>query len=140
MQLGDYENLNSSYIDLKKETKFMVHGWISSEKAISSQVIKNNFLEVKDCNVILVDWKTIAGNLIYPIPMMETRNVGRHIAKFVDYLIDNGARLEDIHLIGHSLGAHVVGVAGSLVESGKISRITGTYLYIKVLLLRFFYN
>lgn len=116
----------------------MVHGWLSSEKAISSQVIKNNFLEAKDCNVILVDWKTIAGNLIYPIPMMETGNVGRHIAEFVDYLVDNGARLEDIHLIGHSLGAHVVGVAGSLVESGKISRITGTYLYIKVIMLRFF--
>lgn len=38
---------------------------------------------------------------------------------------EGGLKLETLHLIGHSLGAHIVGIAGKNVKSGKIPRITG---------------
>jgi phosphatidic acid-selective phospholipase A1 len=45
---------------------------------------------------------------------------------FIDYLIRNtGIAIASIHLMGHSAGAHIVGGAGALVTSGRITRITG---------------
>ncbi len=45
---------------------------------------------------------------------------------FIDFLVENGARLSTFHLIGHSAGDHLVGAAGSAVTSGRIPRITGS--------------
>ena len=39
-----------------------------------------------------------------------------------------GVSLDDLHLVGHSLGAHVVGIMGQTVKAlglGKLPRITG---------------
>lgn len=35
------------------------------------------------------------------------------------------ASAEDFHLIGHSLGCHLAGYAGSFTKSGQVGRITG---------------
>ena len=58
----------------------------------------------------------------------NTRVVGAHIAELIDFLVAQmGARLEDFHIIGHSLGGHVAGFAGKSTTSGKVDRITGLY-------------
>ena len=44
---------------------------------------------------------------------------------FIDMLIDYGTPRSAFHLIGHSCGTHLAGVAGSSVTSGKLPRITG---------------
>lgn len=54
------------------------------------------------------------------------RDVGRYTRDLIQYLIEElGVSLDNIHIIGHSLGAHVAGFAGSYVKSGQVSRITG---------------
>ncbi|KAL1117636.1 hypothetical protein AAG570_003951 [Ranatra chinensis] len=42
-----------------------------------------------------------------------------YLATEFDYSLDN------VHLIGHSLGAHVAGLAGAAVKKGTVARITG---------------
>lgn len=55
---------------------------------------------------------------------MNTRLVGKQLSLFISSLNNNhGARNEDVHLVGFSLGAHVAGFAGS--ELKNLSRITG---------------
>jgi len=45
---------------------------------------------------------------------------------FIDFLVEEGGvRINQFHLIGHSAGAHLVGVAGSTVTTGRIQRISG---------------
>ena len=56
-----------------------------------------------------------------------TKPVGRHAAKLVQLLDDYGV-LDNIQLVGHSLGAHVVGFLAKEVTAlglGKLRRLTG---------------
>lgn len=77
-------------------------------------------------NVISVDWGSISSNKIYMLPVLMTPKIGNLMARIIDNIINLGlARPKDIHLIGHSLGAHIAGVCGSSITSGKIYRITG---------------
>lgn len=107
-------------------TKIYCHGWKSSSEAESLQRIKNNYLDKINCNVIAVDWRDLADNSFYFTPMAQTREVGRRIAEMIDELVrKKGANITNIHLIGHSLGAHTVGYAGSYTKTGRVGRITG---------------
>lgn len=73
-----------------------------------------------------MDWSSIANTIMYNKPAYLTLSVGKVIAEFLDRLVTHtGTHASDIHLIGHSLGAHVMGSCGSHFKSGKIGRITG---------------
>lgn len=86
------------------------------------------YVDMGGFNVISVDWSSIADDILYPLPALLTVRVGKVIALFLDGLVDVGlVKPADIHLIGHSLGAHVVGACGSYFSKGKIGRITGAY-------------
>lgn len=111
--------------DHKKETKLIVHGWMASGKSDMCLLIKDEYLKFNDYNVIIVDWSAIARNMLYPIPMYNTKNVGKYIAKFIDFLIEHGSNPDNIHVIGHSLGAHVAAFAGENLTKGKLGRVTG---------------
>jgi pimeloyl-ACP methyl ester carboxylesterase len=72
---------------------------------------------------------------LYPIVYVEVVKtsipiVGQRIADFVLYLKKNNyISLDKLHLVGHSLGAHLAGRVGHALQKhpdgGKVSRITG---------------
>jgi len=89
-----------------------------------------------DANVVRVDWSIGAQGADwtqYPQAAANTQIVGAQIALFIQRLVERfGMRLDQFHIIGHSLGAHVAGYAGAKIaetkirgEERKISRITG---------------
>lgn len=52
--------------------------------------------------------------------------VGRFLAKYIDYLASVKAiNTPDVYLIGHSLGAHIAGITGKHVISGRLDTIFG---------------
>lgn len=56
----------------------------------------------------------------------STQNVGRTTASLIDYMVnERGTKLDDVHVVGHSLGAHTAGYTGMYTKTGKVSRITG---------------
>lgn len=80
-------------------------------------------------NVITVDWSESASWKAYPLPAYMTWQVGGIVARLIDSLVKKYlVSLDNIHVIGHSLGSHVAGATGAQVQSGKIGRITGTYI------------
>lgn len=84
-----------------------------------------------DANIFIMDWSAISGNPFYPISMMATPKVGKYYGTYLNYLIEKtGINPKDIHLVGHSLGAHVSGFAGREIKQGKIGRISGMLYYI----------
>lgn len=75
---------------------------------------------------LAIDWKEQASSIFYLGPVKQTLPVGKAVAKLIDYLVeDMKADPRRIHLIGFSLGAHVMGYAGSFSHH-RVGRITGT--------------
>ncbi|XP_061163845.1 lipase member I-like [Saccostrea echinata] len=89
--------------------------------------MRQNILSEVDANVIVVDWEKGADHLEhYEQAAVNTEVVGTILALLVRNLEDHqGAKKSHIHIIGHSLGAHVAGFAGSAHKETRYQRITG---------------
>lgn len=77
--------------------------------------------------MITVDWSRGTRGIRYDKSTANTRVVGATVGKMVEALMKNaGLSLGNVHLIGHSLGAQIMGYAGKeLRHLGEIGRITG---------------
>ncbi|XP_011306821.1 pancreatic triacylglycerol lipase isoform X2 [Fopius arisanus] len=118
------KSIKRSNFDPKRKTKFIIHGFIDTPLSNWVKEMRNELLKHGDYNVIVVDWA--GGSLpLYTQATANTRLVGLEIAYLVKHLQTNyGLDTSDVHLIGHSLGAHTAGYAGEKLE-GQIGRITG---------------
>lgn len=80
--------------------------------------------QVESVNCICVDWKG-GSRATYTQATQNVRVVGAEVAYLVNvFKNDLGYSLDNVHLIGHSLGSHIAGEAGKRT-SGAIGRITG---------------
>ncbi|XP_038107065.1 pancreatic lipase-related protein 2 isoform X1 [Culex quinquefasciatus] len=116
----------SDCFDPSLPTKFVIHGWRNSINSAVCQQVKNAYLKRQDVNVFVVDWSPLASDTFYFRSASATRDVGRHVGGLIDRLVaERDLDLNSVHIIGHSLGAHTSGFAGSSVRSGKVARISG---------------
>lgn len=71
-----------------------------------------------------MDWYEGADELNYWKSVQNIRVVGSQLAHFLIYLKDQtGMSESSVHLVGHSLGAHLAGYTGQYLPG--IGRITG---------------
>uniref|UniRef100_A0A3B3W2F3 triacylglycerol lipase n=1 Tax=Poecilia latipinna TaxID=48699 RepID=A0A3B3W2F3_9TELE len=125
LQTGKKACLEECGFNSTSKTIFIIHGWTMSgifetwmHKLVSAVMQREN-----EANVVVVDWMPLAQQL-YPDAVNHTLAVGVDIAKMLDWLQEHKLPLENVHLIGYSLGAHVAGFAGTYVK-GTLGRITG---------------
>ncbi|OXA44057.1 Pancreatic triacylglycerol lipase [Folsomia candida] len=93
-------------------------------------------------NVIIVDWGALSGGdtglldlsallatTMYPIVLLNVPPVGKRVAEFIQFLsLKKGISQSQVWIIGHSLGSHIGGCAGSsskTLYNQTINRITG---------------
>lgn len=94
-------------------------------------------------NVILIDWWKMQSILGVPIPYNmlfdDVARVGNHVAKLISFLESQGLDANTTTLIGHSLGAHVMGIAGDKAKN-KVNHIIGKnkFFISKMIFLNFF--
>ncbi|XP_048522431.1 pancreatic triacylglycerol lipase isoform X2 [Dendroctonus ponderosae] len=117
------DSIEKSNLDVEKKTKFIIHGFIDTPLSNWVKDMRDELLKAEDLNVIVVDWA--GGSLpLYTQATANTRLVGLEIAHLINYLLKNYEMdTRNVHIIGHSLGAHTAGYAGSLVPG--LGRITG---------------
>ncbi|XP_075970438.1 pancreatic triacylglycerol lipase-like [Anticarsia gemmatalis] len=121
---GNANTIWSSNYNRNRPTKVVVHGWNSNGNSAMNPAITSAFLAVQDCNVIVVDWNQLANGL-YTVAVNGVPSVGQFLGNFLTWLINTaGGNWNQVHLVGFSLGAHVVGNAGRTTGSRPI-RITG---------------
>ena len=101
----------------------------ADESAVNQ--IKDALLDREDCNVILVDWSKGA-DLPYEQAAGNTRLVGAQIGELIRFLITGTNShpnfASHFYIVGHSLGAHTAGYAGSYLKQVyrmSLGRITG---------------
>ncbi|XP_072381633.1 pancreatic lipase-related protein 2-like [Diabrotica undecimpunctata] len=125
LNISDKDEVDASAFSKDKDTVFYIHGWMdnnSSETLIST---KDTYLSKYDVNMFLVDWGTFADNIIYNIAYDNVEAIGDIVGYAIEHLVQNtGVDLNRITIVGHSLGAHVAGVAGRIL-SGKLDHIVG---------------
>ncbi|XP_077563912.1 pancreatic triacylglycerol lipase-like [Haemaphysalis longicornis] len=120
----------SRLFDIRKDLIVVVHGFHGDAKLPWVVAMRDAFLGAKNANIILVDWS--AGST-FPYYMAASANaalVGRQISVLLQQLISlhpYSLNAKRIHLVGFSLGAHVVGFCGRHFYNAtatKIGRIT----------------
>ncbi|GFQ66492.1 pancreatic triacylglycerol lipase [Trichonephila clavata] len=120
----DPNTIKKSTLNPKNPTKFIVHGFMDSEIFGPWMVeMKDEFLMHGDYNIIIVDWS--GGNKMpYYQATANTRVVGAEIDLLIKALEKHASmKRSEMHIIGHSLGAHIAGYAGERLKT--LGRITG---------------
>ncbi|XP_017784310.1 PREDICTED: pancreatic triacylglycerol lipase-like [Nicrophorus vespilloides] len=119
----DEKTIKKSKFDPKKKSKFIIHGFIDTPLSNWVGDMRDELIKADDMNIFVVDWA--GGSLpLYTQATANTRLVGLELGYFINYLIKNyNVEASDVHIIGHSLGAHTAGYAGALVPG--LGRITG---------------
>jgi len=109
--------------------KILFHGFSSSADSGSATGLKNEYLQHMSgpLNVILVNWQALAVAPWYETAARNTRIVGTVTGRLIDFLIREGyTRLDLIHAIGHSLGAHAAAFSSNNAGgNGRFARLTG---------------
>ncbi|EDW00056.1 vitellogenin-1 [Drosophila grimshawi] len=118
---------HSPQFDKNKNVVILATGWTTT---INDTDTIEEFAKAYNCrgdvNFVAVDAAKYVDTL-YTWSAFNTDDLGESIARGLVKLLDV-VSVEKIHLIGHSLGAHIVGAAGRYLQmySGKtVPRITG---------------
>ncbi|KAF2887178.1 hypothetical protein ILUMI_18995 [Ignelater luminosus] len=118
------DRIKSSNLNPRNDVKIVIHGWYyDTHKKFPIKMVKA-YLRRYDCNVIVVDYGKISNNLFYTSTVINTKDIGQHVARFIGTLIHCGVSPKRMHIIGFGLGCHIAGFAGECVTP-KIARITG---------------
>ncbi|XP_011856517.1 PREDICTED: pancreatic lipase-related protein 2 [Mandrillus leucophaeus] len=118
------DTIEASNFQLDRKTRFIIHGFLDKgEDSWPSDMCKKMF-EVEKVNCICVDWRH-GSHTMYTQAVQNIRVVGAETAVLIQTLSTQlGYSPEDVHLIGHSLGAHTAAEAGRRL-GGRVGRITG---------------
>ncbi|XP_043911897.1 inactive pancreatic lipase-related protein 1-like [Protopterus annectens] len=115
--------ISTSNYRASRKTRFVIHGFIDKGDENWLADICKKMLEIEDVNCFCVDWKS-GSRCPYTQASNNIRVVGAEVAYFIDVLQSNfGQNLSNVHVIGHSLGAHAAGEAGK--RKPGLARVTG---------------
>lgn len=131
------EEFLSAGFDPARLTKFVIHGFINSAESAAIADVKDALLQQGNYNVIMVNWEggadiglvdLIKFWTLYRQASQNTRVVAKQLHLLLERLhAEFGGRFEygrHVHLIGHSLGAQIAGLAAGYLD-GKVGRISG---------------
>ncbi|OWK05691.1 hypothetical protein Celaphus_00012568, partial [Cervus elaphus hippelaphus] len=122
------EAINSTVLgnlNVTKKTTFVVHGFRpTGSPPVWIEDLVEGLLSVEDMNVVIVDWNRGATTVMYNHASSKTRKVATVLKEFMDLMLAEGTSVDDIYMIGVSLGAHIAGFVGKMYD-GQLGRITG---------------
>lgn len=86
----------------------------------ATTTLRDAYLTANSYNVIVVDWD--AGSMgPYLVARDSTPAVGRVLAQFIDFMVRSGKLdMRQVYIVGYGMGAHIAGIAGKSVTTGRI--------------------
>ncbi|CAK1544564.1 unnamed protein product [Leptosia nina] len=124
LKYNDRESVRNSNYNRNWPIVVIVHGWTGDINSKVNPYVRDAMLEVGNYNVIALDWHKAAGGL-YTSAIRNVFDTGESLGFFLDWLIFSfGGSWNNVHLVGYSLGAHVVANVGRMILR-RPGRITG---------------
>ncbi|XP_022215493.2 lipase member H isoform X2 [Drosophila obscura] len=104
--------------------KLIVHGYLASRSHGSIMPLRNAYNSQGYENVLVADWSP-AASLDYPSSRFAVGKVSLALAKELQsFLLRHSISTAAVHVVGHSLGAHIAGRIGHYFN-GTLGRVTG---------------
>lgn len=120
--------LRSKHFNPQRKTVIFLHGFTDNPYLISGQSFALAYKLHGDYNILALDASKLI-QMMYLRSSVMVKYIGETLGVIVHDLVHKGVPVQNIHLVGHSLGAHIGGFAGKafqIIEPGKIlPRITG---------------
>ncbi|KAK3796928.1 hypothetical protein RRG08_032232 [Elysia crispata] len=115
--------INSNF-NGSRPTKIIIHGFLQTGSTEYVLNMTKALLDKAPMNVIVVAWENGA-TFPYSQAVANTRLVGAQLAALVDTMVQGrGVDVAKVHIIGHSLGAHIAGYVGAMTPGlGRISAL-----------------
>uniref|UniRef100_A0A182KBZ9 Lipase domain-containing protein n=1 Tax=Anopheles christyi TaxID=43041 RepID=A0A182KBZ9_9DIPT len=118
LKFNDLSALRNSTFDPRYPTRILIHGWLNDWTSDAVRGLAGAYLAKGAAyNVIGIDWSAGAGTIVYLAARLRVAAVAAAIAKQIQLLLQAGQHPSQIVLVGHSLGAHVAGLAGKHFQS-----------------------
>ncbi|XP_045101019.1 pancreatic triacylglycerol lipase-like isoform X2 [Portunus trituberculatus] len=123
---GNLTNLKASPLKSNRTTHVLYHGFSNDGLIAWIRDAKTAILKQCDCNIITVDWKLLAAAPWYFSAVSNVYKTAKHTASLLDWMAGEvGLMPKQLHITGHSLGAHCAGLTGKYIKTGLASRVTG---------------
>lgn len=93
---------------------------------MSTQTVVDSYIERGGYNILVVEWSRYSGGRYIANAIVNSYRVGEIIGKVLLRMMNEGFNLDKFHLVGHSLGGHLVGFIGRsfINNSNKTEEIT----------------
>lgn len=128
LKIDEEETIRNSRLRRNAAVYFIIHGYLENGDKTWVLRMTKELLKREDSNVVVVNWLAGAGPP-YTQAVANTRLVGAMTARLADQIIKvGGYDASQVHVIGHSLGAHTAGYVGYNLRvqyNVKLGRITG---------------
>lgn len=126
INLNDQKSLENSQFNPSLPNRIICGGYLSNTTTPAPLVIRQAYVAQNRFNVFVVDWSLGSRNPNYPkVVSLNVPAVARILTQFIEFIVTSGGVTYDsIYLIGHSLGAHITGVAGKRTKE-KVNTIFG---------------
>ncbi|PBC30738.1 Phospholipase A1 member A [Apis cerana cerana] len=122
-----FDSLYYSKFNKSHPTKIIIHGFGGGRNLIPSPDLRKAYFTRGNYNIIIVDYGTLVREPCLSQIQWGPDFCSRCIAQLVRYLRDHprGTRVENIHVLGYSVGAHIAGLIANYLPDDKLGRITG---------------
>lgn len=117
--------MDANYVK-KRPFIVLLHGYTGHKDFSPNTEIRPALFNNSDFNIISVDYQPLAPEPCYLQAVHNLPLVAKCTAQLLDFMMSKSLfTLNDLHIIGFSLGAQTAGMISNYIKTGKLKRITG---------------
>lgn len=124
--MADIQTVNSAPYAKGRPFLVLIHGYTGHKDFSPNSHLRPALFDNDEYNVISIDYGPLAPEPCYVQAVNNLPVVAKCTAQLLDYMMEQQTfTLDDLHIIGFSLGGQTAGMISNYVKTGKIKHITG---------------
>lgn len=124
--MADPQAVNSANYAKGRPFIVLIHGYTGHKDYSPNSHIRPALFQNDEFNVISIDYGPLAPEPCYIHAVNNLPVVAKCTAQLLDYMMEQKIfTLDDLHIIGFSLGGQTAGMISNYIKTGKLKHITG---------------